>query len=1093
MTKPILPADSRPTLLLRKRSGVFNTGSPEYRVAGHFIITLDENRGTIVEAVLDNMPHVDETRTLDALDISDRLLIVIDGTDKVEASIFNGVITQITFDRKTTTLKVTAQDTSFIGQSTIVNDILHQKYTDLFETTLDESETGEFTSTLPADADLAAPLTVQSRVGYGNPLRAVHNNKTALDMDVVYSTPIIDNDAFEFRGVPAMSNSKDGAKKYVAQTFTVRKDTQITNIFFPIAQYTRLYPGETPETGEWDHGPLIYNLYNVLDLPNIGDTAFSMPHTRMGPPNKLRVTLLKCVRASSGENIQDRKTITKSSRDVEQGSHVPTYGAPGDEHLSYFDGSFFTQAVDGISRDKEESIVLGSIEISPTEPIQSPHEPAGEVPKTTYKWGELHDDAQPTNNEAYTMFGWNLESNPINVDGGDICALVFEQLGRPDHPQLTDGVEPADKSNPDGYLSPSNFWAVGIGRKLDGTGIAETNAYTDGAYLISALTTLDKTADPMREVVGTHEMEQLRPVLDTSITLPGYNGLSDAGVWEYNDKLNDNAALAAWNTNFDGMVTNLNQLANHVTDPVDLWADTEITNPGSLPDNLITSGFFRGQHDLASMYFTVITGNWLRLGRGLYWDIDESGKVNFSRGSANWTPFSSNRYGLKMARMSLYENPATGGLLDANAKSSVYDVANGIVNKIPKWNSIIVDGLLDGVDDSEGTGFNDPNIYPLSYWAMHEESAWASLQRLANHYEASMRVHTKIDDTTTLLFEKRKSVADFTFDSPGVREYTFSTRSQDPDWMKYLMASRIERDIETMYSKFRIIGKEGEGVNESHYSLGLPLGQDQPIMFELGIPENEEKLGFERLKEFKGSSTITTHEQALVVANAAKVLYGNDTFTGTIELAGLHPMYEHSTLGLMFDMNCIVRLIDDGSPSGADTSGTGNVFRVTGITYNSREHKTDLTLSTSVINREVKAAQDILDNLNKKTTTEESKHFTRLAEGINVPADYSDGTFIMALKAEDDTIVSQLISAKILLDQGMDKVAGSTGHLIGVFMPGTATIQDDMNPWAVGEIQFESVSSATSGNPETPISFIIDVAYKYSSDTLTVIAPVTLN
>ena len=138
MTKPILPADSRPTLLLRKRSGVFNTGSPEYRVAGHFIITLDENRGTIVEAVLDNMPHVDETRTLDALDISDRLLIVIDGTDKVEASIFNGVITQITFDRKTTTLKVTAQDTSFIGQSTIVNDILHQKYTDLFETTLDE-------------------------------------------------------------------------------------------------------------------------------------------------------------------------------------------------------------------------------------------------------------------------------------------------------------------------------------------------------------------------------------------------------------------------------------------------------------------------------------------------------------------------------------------------------------------------------------------------------------------------------------------------------------------------------------------------------------------------------------------------------------------------------------------------------------------------------------------------------------------------------------------------------------------------------------------------------------------------------------------
>jgi hypothetical protein len=1089
-------------MMVRKRTGVFNTGDSDYRVAGHFILKLDENRGTVVEAVLDNMPHVNETRTLDALDISDKLLVVIDGTDKVETSLFNGLITQIIYDRATTTLKVTAQDTSFIGQSAIMNDILHQKYVDSFETTLDESETGEFTATLPADTDTAAPITVQNRVAYGNPLRTMFNNKTALDADYVYATPSYIESTYTFRGVSAMPNSVDGAKKYVAQTFTVKRDTQLTNIFFPIAQYQRLYPGEIAETGEWLNVGTDA-LYNVLDVPtgaDIDTINFSMPHTRMGPPNKLRVSLVKCVRTSGAEAIADRKTVTKSARDVETGAMVPSYGAPGDEQLSYYDGTFFGESVDEISRDKEETIVLATIEISPTEPIQSPHEPAGEIPKITHTWGVLHDDAQPTNNEAYTMFGWNLESNPISVAGGDILALVFEQLGRRDHPKLTDGVEPTDKSNPDGYLSPSNFWAVGIGRKLDGTGITETNVYPGGSYMMSALTDLDLTTNPMRTLVGTHSMEQYKPTLDSNSIGPGYNGLSDAGIWEYNDKINLMSDMANWNNALAGAMNALEATINFINDPAGVFEDEEFVHPGDLPDSLQTGGLFKGMHDLSSMYFTVVTGNWLRLGRGLYWDVDEAGKINFNYGSADWTPFSSNRFGLKMARMSLYENPATGGLLDANAKSSVYDVATAIVEKIPKWNSIIIDGMLDGIDDVEGSGYNDPANWPLSYWAMHEESAWASLQRLAIESEASMRVQTGMNDITTVLFEKRIPVRDFAYTSPAAREYTFSTRPEDPNWMKHVVSSRIERDIETMYTKFRVIGKKSEGISEAHYSIGLPLGQDQPIIFELNVPENEEKLGFERVKEFKSSSTITTHEQALTVANAAKTLYANDTFSGIVELSGLHPLYEHSTLGLMLDMNSIIRLIDDGSPSGSAVSGTDNVFRVTGINYNSREHKTDLTISTSVINREVMDAKSILDNLNKKTTTDESKHLVRLAHDtfftldINIPYDYTEGTLEVFLDSSNGggPIVSDAIQAKLLLDQGMDKVAGSTGHIIAVFMPGTATIENDTEPWIFGEIGYSTTTSALAGTTEPNILFTMPSAYKYSTDTLTVIVPVTL-
>ena len=1099
MTRPILDSDIRPTMLLKKRSGVFNTGGSEYRPKGQFRIAFDENRTTVVEAVLDNVPAVDEVRTLDALRISDRLLVVMDGTDTVEYALFNGPITDIEYDRKTTTLKVTARDTSFIGASTIVNDILHQKFTDSFETTLDESATGEYTVTLPTDTDLTAPIVVQNRVAYGNPLRSIFNNKTALDMDLVYSAPL---DSYQFRGTqyPDVDPS-NGAKKYVAQTFTVKRDTQITNLFFPIAQYVRLYPNENPVSGEWNFNG-IYAIQNLIDIPEAGEintSTHSMPYTRMGPENKLRVSLVKCVRSSGAEALADRSTVTKSGRDVESREFVPTFGAPGDEHRSYIEGSFHDGFFSAEDLEKEPAQVLATIEISPTEPIEAPHYPAGEVPKVTHHLGELHDDATPTNNEAYTMFGWNLESTPINAEQGDILALIFEQLGdEVITSPLTDGVEPANKTNPDSKLSPSNFWAVGISRKLAGTGIEETNTYDDGTYLIAGLTEM---VEGVRQYVGTHGMEAYRPTLDSDYTSPGYNGKSDAGVWEYNDKINLQNDLTNWNGALDGAIDALEGTINFLADPTGIFNQGTLARPGDLPSSLMTSGYFQGLHTLSDMYFSVITGSWLRLGRGLYWDVDNNGKVNFASGSVDWTPFSTNRYGLNMAKVSVYENPATGGLLDANNKSSVYDVANAIIAKIPKWDNIIVDGVLDGVDDAEGVGYNDPSVHPMSYWAMHEESAWNSLQRLADETEASISFHTDMSDVTTIIFESRKDATDFQYDSPSEKEVTISSRDDDPSWMKYLVSSRIGRDIESMYTKFRVIGSQQSNVTDTHYSLGLPVGGDQPIVFELEIPENLEELGFDRIKEFKSETNIKTHDQALVVANAAKLLYGNDTFSGTIELAGLHPLRMHSTLGLMIDTNSIVRLLDAKSPSGAAESGLDNVFRITGISYSSLEHKTDFTISTSVTNREIKEAKSIIDNLNKKTTTAASKHLIRLADStfytqqITMPATFTDGT--IAIKLDDAEggggNLSAALEAKFLLDVGETKSAGATGHIIAVVPPGLATISSDLNPWLFGEITYDTTASALSGIAEPPFYFTLDKVYKYSADTLTIIVPVTLS
>lgn len=1087
MTEPIISTNIRPTMRLKKRQGTFLTGSSEYNANGSFRLTMDENRSSVVEAFIDNIPHINETRILDSLAISDRLLLVMEGTDRLDHAIFNGVITQILFDRANTLLRITAQDSSFVGASTILNDILHQKFVDVFETTLDDDGT-EFTVTLPADTDLAAPITVLNRVGYGNPLRTAHNSPDSLDFDVVYSSPIINK---TLRGtLDATLESIDGAKKYAAQTFIVNRDTQITNIFFPIAQYIRLYPGEAPPDGTWNQFGIgeLQNIVNIPEAQSVDSSTFSMPHTRMGPNNSLRVSLVKCVRTTSAVSPDDRKTLTKSGRDVANAVFVPTNGAPGDEHLNYEEGSFFDVAeYNGAALYYEKTEVLATIDISPTEPIPAPHYPTGETIKMTHKWSQLHDDSS-VRQEAYTLFGWNLEESPINAENGDTLALVFEQLGNPNHPDLTDGVEPTDKSNPNSYLTPHAMWALGISRLIDKT--VPTNTYEKGDYLVSAHTS---RIGNTRTLIGTHGMAAFRPLQDSDNLLPNYNGAADIGVWEYNDKLNDLSDIANWNTALNGMATAIEDTVNFLSDPTGLFNQGTLDRPGDLPTSLETGGLYAGLNTLSSMYFAVITGNWIRLGRGLYWDIDDSGKVNFGKGSVSWTPFSTNRFGLNMAKVAMYTNPSTGGLLDANNKSSVYDVANAIVGKIPNWHSTIVDGLLDGIDDVEGQGYNNPDVYPLSYWEMKEETAWASVQRLAVEFEASVRIHTDITGLSTLMFEKRKELVDFQFDSPGLREYTISSRKDDPTWMKYLVDSRIESDIDTMYSRFRIIGNQNVEVGDTHMQLGLPVGQPSPIVFELDIPENEAKLGFIRQKEFKSETNITTHAQALLAAQAMKTLYANDTYSGTIELAGLWPLYEHPALGLMLDSNCILRLIDDKSVSGDSETGTENIFRITGIHYSSQEHKTDLTLSTSVINREVNAAKTLLDNLKKKTEASTATHISRLGEPIFgnrllIPSTIIDGTIEVYLNYAQSSgnPTSTPISGTLLLEVNETQIAGANAHVVAVFEPGVNTIESDILPWVAGEIRYQDSSGTHI------VDFNIDATYKYSADTLTVIIPVEL-
>ena len=922
----------------------------------------------------------------------------------------------------------------------------------------------------------------------------------------------------------------NGAKKVVAQTFEATRDDQITNIFFPIAKCIRRYPSQiTASRGKDEHGnniasgtnviaddgwdqtsalsPGNYGWHEIVGCPQetrLHDTARGQPYNTFGPGLDLKVTLVKCTQsesAQSGSTVSSGGATTKYDTHVNKKEMVPSavslgqLGGTPEAGIDWTNLDDLSYAAVEVMKDSDGNPI--QITIEPENPVPSPHYPAGETIATNYmlmnhntnypdnKRGHGHEVFMHDENyaDAYTLFGWNLESTPVNIERGETYALVFEMLGNPNHPQETDGTDIGGTPNP-GYLSPAIAWAVGIAIANDAlinhiSGVTNTawTIYDEGAHLKSALNE-NTNSDGTGNMVGHHGRvtysSQIRSLPGYDITYgqgspptwqhtpssragPYISG-AEFGFWEYEDWLSTQAAR---DLNYNVMVSDKGGSA---------------AGSVEMPTMFPVCGF-RGKGSHISSYFSVVSGAWKVAGENLYWKWDAQRRlVLWGAGSADYQPVT-DIGNIKMSRISYYSNPSTGGLLRASNKSTVRDVFHSLCSRVSEWGTVVCDYTLDGADDVYGTGYNDSSTFELSYFSSTNETVWKSIVKLAQQYDAKVWIHTDLSGNNTLVFEKMTTITDFAYNNPGIHQYSFSNRTEDPDILKYMTYTKISQDIENMYTRFRIIGASPDEASGTYTIPGLPTANTSspPISWILDVPQMQTLTGYRKEFEFKSEKNITSFELAKKAAEALKTIYAQDQYSGTLTLSGCHPLYENASLGLMFDRNAVVRIMDKYAVTGDSPTGTTNVFRVTGIEYESREHKTSLQLTTIIENTDYVEAQRTINQL-KKNEQKEQDIGNRYTEKCDAPSPLALSTTMM-MYVRDST--GRIIAGE---DKSPTVVDGDgEWFLVGSFLAGYGTIANDAQP--IIQVESEEITTPATSY----ISALENSIYKWEKDSLTVI------
>ena len=935
-----------------------------------------------------------------------------------------------------------------------------------------------------------------------------------------YGNPLTTNITSNRISTNRQHKISDGARKFVAQAFTPYQDDQLTWLYFNVAKMIRRYPSQMSlgkaknallsdwatqwelATGDpaaisaisgayvdgagfyhsnwWDSGHNVqagmYGFTNLVGLPQGGpiDTAnFGQPFNTFGPGMDLKVTLVKCVKASTRDS-DDSTTATSTPEEVPKGTMVPTSDIP-----FAYGGDSITGITWENDRDAEGTPDFGNVEvissivISATDPVPAPHYPAGAVIMSNYgdtrdePWGgSMMDEGQQA---SFTQFGWNLESSPVSVEKGETYALIFEMLGDPAHPKMDDGVDIGGVPNPGGYLTPACWWAVGgqmNSASADRIYSTNTKSYNGGELMLSVLT------DASGNIIGSQGEGMYNPLYRSkvgySITYgtplaasPHLNQAGPAitganfGHWEVMDRMSSQKAMSL---GFDLMLKDS--------------GGTEYTAP---PESLIKMEYFSGLNDRMNLMFSAIGGGWRILGENLYWKLKD-GEIRYDAGSADWTP-TTDIGSIKLIKMDYYSNPPTGGLLRAADKSTVRDVVHAICAKVPQFAAIIVDGTGNGLDDVYGTGFNDVATHELSYWSAVNESAWDSLQRLAGEYDAKLSIKTNMLGANTILFEAKTTMTDFVFSAPGAHQYTVSNREEDGSNLKYLRYSRMSQDVGNMYTRFRIIGASPSNTTNAPSIPGLPSGDanDIPIVWILDVPDMEVIVGYKKEYEFKSQKNITSFEIAKKAAQALKIIYAQDQYSGSATLVGLHPIYNNASYGMMFDTNGIIRIMDKYAVTGNEPTGLTNVFRITGIEYDSKNHTTDIKLTTVIDTGDYVSARTLIKNLKKNVQDDAAgRNFSELVQTTDSRT-YATTGWTATLKTSGPPIVVLGEATGIEIVDGDGEF-----YVVASWPAGVAHIITDNDPATIVEIYDPTTASGTEHLLESSV-------FKWSKDNLTVI------
>jgi hypothetical protein len=1064
MAQPFVEEDIRPIIRVYKSSGTFTNGATSIDVPASFDVNHEYRQISTLTAELDNHNGV-----IDNIVPSDSIAVIFDHVG-TESFLFYGTISNVEFVSRPKTVRIEANDYAARGGARELNRRFYQKFNDGEATDINVTNNTQYHIDLPADLELDSPIVVQARHTEGNHLLNKYANADYMQWEAVYQKSAastlrglggdIDLDVDPLPNV-AVYEARDGATKLLAQVFTVPKNTTITNICVPIAVVRHIYESELSGiAGDWTPGSVIGNAMYALNNTGTPNSSKKNGITDLGSDSSLRISL---VRAVPVDNDTVGSTTYTPPQMVKKDDYIPTSGESAMEWTVPTGHTWKTRTSGHINYPLTDVLyhadgTQATIDVNAANPIPSPHEPAGETVKRTYEWRELFDNSGVP---AYTLFEWNFDHNPIHVNANDRIAIVFEHVCTTSGTTVTDdGTENTATTG----LGICAYWAVGIPKYS--TSNDEFPRYNNGNLLVSAI------GDITQSVIGTHGAAAFS-ILSKE---PGYNGRYTGGSsWEYIAIENPEIATReAWNSALDDTLDDYKEGINLAYVP-----DANYQN-NYIDEDLTDMDLFGKMYDIYSLYFSVIYGGYRPLAPNVHYTIDSVGRqINFESAAGAFTPITANYLDTNLVKLDYYSNPA-GGILDSTNKSSVADMVKGVANLVDDWDNIIVSGNGDYVDDAETVGYNDPIAYPMHFLDAAQTTVWGALQTIAKIKKGQVWMHRDNVDST-LIFEAATQLADFTYNSPGAHQYTVSTRDQDPNWMKRIMRISIEKDVSKMYSRFIVQAKTDPqstyGYNHfnSEY-VEISKTEPQPIRVVVDSPEMETAIGYRKEFILKNARGVDSYQNALEVAMALKEIYGNDLLSGEVVVSGMFPVIDTSEFGIIFDRNAVIRVIDDKNPLLTATTGTSNVFRITGIKYDANSHTTKLTLTTQKETEALLNALAMVQEAQKQNSLENSGRqlSTYVKDSI------AQGVYTSDIRVALYDSVGELTSI------GYSRVKPNLiqvddydyFQLVATFSGGNGTITDDDHPITSCRV-FHSGGSGSVLTFEQPI-------YKWSLDSLNI-------
>ena len=285
-----------------------------------------------------------------------------------------------------------------------------------------------------------------------------------------------------------------------------------------------------------------------------------------------------------------------------------------------------------------------------------------------------------------------------------------------------------------------------------------------------------------------------------------------------------------------------------------------------------------------------------------------------------------------------------------------------------------------------------------------------------------------------------------------------------------------------MYSRFVVKSKTDPQSTYAynHFNseyVAISKSEPQPIICVVDSPEMEAAIGFRKEYVLKNAKSVDTYESALDIALALKEIYGKPQTIGTVTVSGLHPMINTTEFGVIFDRNAIVRIIDDDNPLLNYTTGTENVFRITGMKYNASSHTTSIQLTSLRETEALLNALALVQEAQKQNALENTGRQLSVYVKDSVAQNVYTSQIKVALFDSQGELAS--IGYTRTKPNLIDNPNYDHFQLCVNFSGGNGTITDDDYPITSCKVYHFGGQSSSTMTFEQPI-------YKWSLDSLTI-------